>query len=69
MAEQVRLVRLTWENGEGFKVDTKLDAGAYVTIIEMDENGNIAQLWPHAQKLCETYFERIVTDVGTEMKA
>ncbi len=68
MAEQVRLVRLTWENEVGFKMDTKIDAGSYITIIEMDENGNIAQLWPFAQQLCEKYFEKTITGIGTEMK-
>lgn len=69
MAQQVRLIRLTWENGVGFKMDTKLGEGSYITIIEMDENGSIAQLWPPAQQLMEKYFEGVVTGVGGEMKA
>ncbi len=68
MAEQVRLIRLTWENSVSFKMESKLDEGSYLTIIEMDENGHIAQLWPPAQQLCEKYFERTVTDIGTDMK-
>lgn len=69
MAAQVRLIRLTWENGVSFKMDTKLDAESYVTILEMDENGNIAQLWASAQQLCEKYFEATITGVGNDMKA
>lgn len=69
MADTVRLIRLSWENGVGFKLDTKLDAGSYITILEMDENGNITQLWPSVQQLCEKYFKEAVTVVGTAMKA
>ncbi len=69
MTERVRLIRLTWENDESFKMDTKLDDESYITILEMDENGNIAQLWEHAGKLCKKYFDTQIDHIGTEMKA
>ena len=66
MAE-VRLIRLTWENGVNFKMDTKLGDGSYITIMEMEENGCIAKLWPDAQNLCEKFFGKCITDIGTVM--
>ena len=69
MAADVRLVRLSWENGVQFKLDTKLNDGSYITIMEMDENGDIAQLWEHAGKLCKKYFETQIDSIGGVMKA
>ncbi|KKL90373.1 hypothetical protein LCGC14_1905320 [marine sediment metagenome] len=69
MAGTVRLVRLTWQNGVRFKMDTKLDSGSYITILEMDENGDIGALWPHASQLCEKYFKQQMASIGEAMKA
>ena len=69
MAEQTRLIRLTWENGVNFKMDTKLDDGSYMTIIDMDENGELPKLWDNAQSLCEKFFLEKITGIGADMKA
>ena len=69
MAAQTRLIRLTWENGVNFKMDTKLNDENYITIIEMDENGHISSLWTNAQSICETFFNEKLNTIGTEMKA
>ncbi|KKN74732.1 hypothetical protein LCGC14_0387740 [marine sediment metagenome] len=64
-----RLIRLTWENDVQFKMDTKLNDEDWLTIIEMDENGNISQLWEHAGALCKKYFETQVDFIGGVMKS
>jgi len=69
MATQTRLIRLTWENDNQFKMDTKLDDGDWITIVQMDENGHIASLWPSAQTICETYVKEQLSLIGSEMKA
>ena len=70
MAAQIRLIRLTWENDVNFKMDTKLDDGEYVTIIEIDENGHLNQLWDAGvATVCKKYFETELDSIGTEMKA
>ena len=69
MAADVRLIRLTWENGVQFKMDTKLNDGGYVTILEMDENGCLACVWEYAGKLCKKYFDTQIENIGGIMKA
>lgn len=68
MADTVRIIRLSYENGVRFKMDTKLNSGAYVTILEMDENGDIASLWSSAQQLCEKYAREQLTAIGKVMR-
>ena len=70
MAAQVRLIRLAWENEANFKMDTKLDDGEWTTIISVDENGFLDQLWDSGiATVCTKYFETALNIIGTEMKA
>jgi hypothetical protein len=70
MAAQVRLIRLAWENGVNFKMDSKLDDGDFVTIIDVDENGHLDKLWDSGiATVCTTYFETELGIIGSEMKA
>ncbi len=69
MANQTRLIRLTWENGNLFKMEDKLNDAAYTTIIEMHENSDIAKLWNNAQSIYEIFFKTKLDSIGTEMKA
>jgi len=70
MAQKVRLIRLAWENGVGFKMDTKLDEGAYTTVIEIEENGHIKDLWESGIEIvCTKYFEKELDSIGSEMKS
>lgn len=68
MAADVRLIRLSWENGVQFKMDTKLNDESYVTILEMDENGCLVCVWEHAGKLCKKYFDMQIDEIGRIMK-
>ncbi len=70
MAQKVRIIRLSWENDDSFKMETNLDGGDYQTIIEMDENGYFASLWESGvAPLCKEYFESELDTIGAEMKA
>ena len=70
MVQQVREIKISWENDDSFKMETQLDSGGWQTIIEMDENGYFNTLWESGVKpLCKEYFEREINKIGAEMKA
>jgi len=69
MAEQTQLIRLRWENGVNFEMESKHGDASWITVIQMHENGYLTDLWENAQKVCETFFNRTINDVGNEMKA
>ena len=70
MAQSTRLIRLQWENGVQFKMDTKLNDGEYITIIEMEENGCIGTLWDTgAGAICKKFFDSQIDDIGDVMRS
>ena len=69
MAQQVRIMKFTWENQDSFKMETNLDGGNFRKVVEMDENGHLATLWPKAEALCREYFDQAIAVIGSEMKA
>lgn len=70
MASQTRLIRLTWENGVNFTMESKLGDAAYATIIDVDENGHLDRLWDAGiRAVCIKYFETELDVIGAEMKA
>ncbi len=68
MASKEYVLKLKWENDDSFKLTTQLDGGTTFTVIEMDENATIHLVWPYADKICRAYFNKIITEIGTEMK-
>ena len=68
MATETQLIQLTWENGNLFKMQSKLNDDDTITIIEMHENGKIQKLWPDCQNICEKFFSGVVSDIGEVMK-
>ena len=50
-------------------METQLNGRDWVTILEMDEDGNIASLWEHAEKLCKKFFETQIEEIGRVMKS
>ena len=69
MAATVRWIRLSYENGVNFTMDTKLDDGSWLDVINMDENGHISSLWPGVETVCETFFSEKIEEIGSVMKA
>ena len=70
MAQKVREIKISWENQDSFKMQTRLDGGNWLTIIETDENGHLATLWNSGiELLCKTYFDEALKVIGSEMKA
>jgi hypothetical protein len=70
MAQQVRELKISWENGEEFKMETQLDGGGWMTIVEMEENGCISTLWDNGvESACKAFFNTTIQNIGAEMKA
>ena len=67
MAEKTQVLKLTWENKKHFKMVE--DDGEKVTIVMVEENGNIGAIWPEVQNICTRYFQSIIEKIGNEMKA
>lgn len=68
MAQSKIELEITWENNVAFTVTTKENAGPVKTLILMDENGEIANLWPSATDLLERYIKSVMAKIGKEMK-
>lgn len=70
MASKTRLIRLVWENDNSFIMDSKLDDAAYITVIKIEENGHLPELWDEGvATVCKKYFETELDIIGAEMKA
>ena len=68
LANEIEMV-LSWENNVGFILTAKKNSGPVKTIVSMDENGKIGELWSAAQQLCITYISAELKSIGLEMKA
>lgn len=70
MAATTLLIQFTWENNVNFKMESKKNAEATVTILALQENACLPKLWEAGiQETIMTYLEYEVTKIGTEMKA
>lgn len=62
-------IKIKWENDVSFEITTKRDAGETKTVIKLEENGFINELWPHVEACCKEYFVDELNVIGSEMKA
>lgn len=69
MAKKTQTILFTWENNDSFKMEYEFNDGGYKTIIEMEENGDLAKLWGNAHVLCEVFFKACLDKVGIDMAA
>ena len=69
MAVSELTLKFTWEDDVEFKLTSKRDAGPVKTVVALDENGNIAALWPHVRQLIETYVSKELGVIGGDMGA
>ena len=69
MAAKELELKLKWENGVSFEMTSKRDAEAVSTVVKLDENGQIAALWPNIHNICRTFFIAELTTIGTEMNS
>ena len=70
MAAHTRLIRLAWENNDSFKVDSKLDDGDWLTILDMNENNHMTGVWDvEVTNIILKYVTSKMKDIGDEMKS
>ncbi len=62
-------LRILWENEDSFEMQAKKEDSEWTSIIRMEENGHIAILWLHIQKVCLTFFTGELEAIGKEMKS
>lgn len=67
MAEHEIEIVLKWENNKSFTATTKEDDGAVLSLAKMDENGQIATLWPSQADCLERYIRALMARIGKEM--
>ncbi len=61
-------IKLIWENDTSFEMTSKQDAEDIISIIKVGENGDLATIWEHIERICYAYFTSKLTSVGDEMK-
>ena len=57
-----------WENENKFEVTAKLNDEDTITIIEMQENGFIGELWTGIEGIMHTYLAHQLKNIGDAMK-
>ena len=60
---------LVWENGVSVILYCKENSEDVITIVEMEENGCIADLWDSLAEIMEHTFASAVKRAGDEMKS
>ncbi|KKM60905.1 hypothetical protein LCGC14_1537110 [marine sediment metagenome] len=66
MAQNEIELTIKWENNVAFEVTIK-DNQHTLTLVKMEENGDIAHLWPSATDLMERFIKRTMERIGKEM--
>ncbi len=69
MAASVLDLKFTWENNVNFELLARWDAGTWATIIDIDENAHLSDVWPSVEAICKKFLEGELLTIGREMKA
>ncbi len=62
------VVTIKYENQAFMEVTQKVDDGANVTVLKIEENGHLDKTIREAQKYLEKHFSEVLNDVSAEMK-
>lgn len=70
MAGKELVLKFKWENKESFQLTSKLDQGETITILSLEENSCLAEIWDIGVKpTIMAYIELEVGKIGADMKA
>lgn len=69
MAETTLDFRFAYENNASFKLQKRDNDESWETVIELDENTHISDVWTYVKSICEKTFELEVDAIGVVMKA
>jgi len=61
-------ITLKYENRKSFEMTRKLNSDAAVSIIKVEENGCLAELFDHAAEYCMKQFNHDIATISGEMK-
>lgn len=62
----IKLV-IKWQNDSHFDVTSKENDEDVVTVLHMDENGDIPVLWPSATDMMERHIKNLMARIGADM--
>ncbi len=68
MAETTLDYKFSYENGATFKLQQQHGIERWETVIEIDENSHIADIWDSIKAICMKTFELEVDTIGKIMK-
>ena len=68
MAESTLEFLFSYENGATFKLQKQANDGGYETVIEVDENTHISDVWTYIKSVCTKTFELEIDTIGNVMK-
>ena len=69
MAQKTYDLRFVWENNVSFTASSKEGDADWLTIVSLDENAHIKEIWGFIESICTACFNHLITNIGTEMKA
>jgi len=69
MAEKEYELQFKWENNDHFTARCKKEGEDWLTIISIDENTHIKDIWGFIESICSFYFNSLIKEIGNEMKA
>ncbi len=69
MAETILDYKFSYENGATFKLQQQHGTDGWETVIEIDENTHISEIWDSIKSICMKTFELEVDTIGNVMKA
>ena len=62
-------ITYTWENDKSLKVTSQEDDGDKLTVVDIDENGYIGQIWGYVEGILGTHSTLLHKRIETEMSA
>jgi len=68
MAETILEFKFSYENDATFKLQKQDNGGGWETIIEIDENTHISDVWSYIKGICTKTFELEIDIIGNIMK-
>jgi hypothetical protein len=69
MALKKIVMTVKWENQKSFQLDAKEDDLTDITIVKVEEDGCIKELWSNVEAICRIYLDKTLKEIGDEMKS
>lgn len=60
-------IDIIWENNVAFDVAAKENDAKFKTVVRVEENGHISDLWPAVTDTVERYIKALMARIGKDM--